>query len=109
MRSTTALWAGAALLLAPAACRPDAPCYDPAGVIAPGFFPCDATAFITNCCEQGWTCFSNSLCIVTTNSNAFPNLTKGEVVRGMCTNPLWNSQICGDRCLSKSGLLRSSE
>ncbi|OIW25214.1 hypothetical protein CONLIGDRAFT_691002 [Coniochaeta ligniaria NRRL 30616] len=80
---------------------PNAPCYDPKGIRAPGYYPCDPTAYITTCCPQGWTCFSNSLCVVTTHSNAFPNLTLGDVVRGTCTNPLWANEICGDYCLEK--------
>ena len=80
----------------------NAACYDSAGGARPGYYPCDATAFITNCCQQGWTCFSNALCVVTTETLSQPNLTLGQVQRGMCTNPQWNNQICGDRCLSES-------
>lgn len=82
----------------------NAPCYDPSGEVTPGYYPCDPTAYITTCCPQGWTCFSSSLCIVTTHSNAFPNLTLGEVVRGTCTNPLWNDNVCGDYCLGEASI-----
>lgn len=87
----------------PGRANTDAPCYDPSGTIAPGYYPCDSTAFITNCCASGWTCFSNSLCVVTTESNAFPNLTARAVARAMCTNPKWNNDICGDFCVTGAG------
>ena len=80
-----------------------APCYDPAGSVVPGYYPCDPTAYITNCCASGWTCFSNSLCVVTTASESYPNLTMGAVERAMCTNPMWNNDICGDFCITGSG------
>ncbi|ERT01111.1 hypothetical protein HMPREF1624_02350 [Sporothrix schenckii ATCC 58251] len=81
----------------------NAPCYDPTGTLAPGYFPCDSTAYITNCCAPGYTCFSNSLCVVTNESKSFPNLTLGAVERSMCTNPQWNNDICGDFCITGSG------
>lgn len=96
----------AAVLLAAAALShlvladDNAPCYTPDGDLAPGYYPCDPTAFITNCCAPGWTCFSNSMCVVTTPSNAYPNLTLGTAERSMCTNPKWNNDICGDFCIT---------
>ncbi|OAA65220.1 hypothetical protein SPI_02007 [Niveomyces insectorum RCEF 264] len=88
------------LLVTPALAAANAPCYDPAGVVAPGYYPCDPTAYITNCCAAGWTCFSNALCVVTTESAAYPNLTLGAANRAMCTNPHWNNAICGDFCVA---------
>ncbi|CAK7209929.1 hypothetical protein SCUCBS95973_000612 [Sporothrix curviconia] len=86
-----------------AAANVNAPCYDPSGAVAPGYYPCDSTAYITNCCADGWTCFSNSLCVVTQESASFPNLTTGAIERAMCTNPEWNNQICGDFCVTGDG------
>ncbi|KAK4220041.1 hypothetical protein QBC37DRAFT_76789 [Rhypophila decipiens] len=78
----------------------NAPCYYPGGEPALGFYPCQAfDAAISSCCPAGWTCFSNALCIATTNSNSFPNLTLGAVQRGACTNPKWTNDICGGACL----------
>ncbi|KAM7204944.1 hypothetical protein V8F20_003406 [Naviculisporaceae sp. PSN 640] len=78
----------------------NAPCYFPGGAPALGFYPCQAfDAPVSSCCPAGWTCFSNALCIATTNSNSFPNLTLGAVQRGACTNPKWNNNICGGACL----------
>ncbi|KAK3316122.1 hypothetical protein B0H66DRAFT_479806 [Apodospora peruviana] len=78
----------------------NAPCYFPGGEPALGFYPCQAfDAPISSCCPAGWTCFSNALCIATTVSNSFPNLTLGAVQRGACTNPEWNNNICGGACL----------
>ncbi|CAK7240373.1 MAG: hypothetical protein STHCBS139747_001812 [Sporothrix thermara] len=82
------------------AADPNAPCYNPSGAVALGYYPCDPTAYITNCCADGWTCFSNSLCVVTQDSDVFPDLQKGAVERSMCTNPEWNNQICGDFCVT---------
>lgn len=80
----------------------NAPCYYPGGAPALGFYPCQAfDAPVSSCCPAGWTCFSNALCIATTNSNAFPNLTLGAVQRGACTNPKWNNNICGGACLGR--------
>ncbi|KAK1779671.1 hypothetical protein QBC45DRAFT_130264 [Copromyces sp. CBS 386.78] len=79
---------------------PNAPCYFPGGEFAPGYFACQAfNAPVSSCCPAGWTCFSNALCIATTESNSFPNLTLGAVERGACTNPQWNNNICGSACL----------
>ncbi|KAK0629055.1 hypothetical protein B0T17DRAFT_175078 [Bombardia bombarda] len=79
---------------------PNAPCYFPRGEPALGFYPCQAyNAPISSCCPAGWTCFSNALCVATTDSNSFPNLTLGAVRRGACTNPEWNNNICGNACL----------
>ncbi|CAK7200023.1 hypothetical protein SEUCBS139899_002711 [Sporothrix eucalyptigena] len=105
-RSTPSLLAVAFLAVSAlpqlALANANAPCYDPSGAVAPGYYPCDPTAYITNCCADGWTCFSNSLCVVTQESAAFPNLTTGAVERAMCTNPEWNNQICGDFCVTGS-------
>lgn len=82
---------------------PNAPCYFPGGEFAPGYFACQAfNAPVSSCCPAGWTCFSNALCIATTESNSFPNLTLGAVQRGACTNPQWNNNICGSACLGRS-------
>lgn len=97
----TLLFAASSLLQL-AVANTNAPCYDPSGAIAPGYYPCDPTAYITNCCASGYTCFSNSLCVVTGESNAYPNLTTGAVARAMCTNPKWNNEICGDFCVTGS-------
>ncbi|KAK3401942.1 hypothetical protein B0T20DRAFT_126908 [Sordaria brevicollis] len=81
---------------------PNAPCYFPGGEFAPGYFACQAfNAPVSSCCPAGWTCFSNALCIATTESNSFPNLTLGAVQRGACTNPQWNNNICGSACLDE--------
>ncbi|KAK3394913.1 hypothetical protein B0H63DRAFT_62077 [Podospora didyma] len=78
---------------------PNAPCYFPGENHALGYYPCQPDAFIASCCPAGWTCFSNALCIATTESNSFPNITLGAVQRGACTNPKWNNNICGSACL----------
>lgn len=78
---------------------PDAACYQPDGKYAPGYYPCDPNAYITNCCPQGYTCYSNSLCVVNSVDQSFPNLTVGTAIRGACTNPRWVNAICGDYCL----------
>ncbi len=104
MASLRQLAAPLLLLLLPlASANPNAPCYYPDhDGQALGFYPCVDSSFIANCCPQGWSCFSNGLCVVTTETASFPNLTLGAVIRGACTNPDWNSNICGDRCLRES-------
>ena len=89
------------LFIATALSDPNAPCYFPSGSRAVGYYPCDATAYVTACCPPGWTCYSNSLCVVTTHSTSYPNLTLGAAKRGACTNPLWNNAFCGNICLGK--------
>ncbi|ORY07297.1 hypothetical protein BCR34DRAFT_27717 [Clohesyomyces aquaticus] len=80
----------------------DAPCYSPNGARAPGYFACDPTAYITSCCPKGWTCYSNSMCVVTDPSTANSSYPIGTSIRGTCTNPVWNNAICGDYCLKSS-------
>lgn len=84
-----------------AACDPNAPCYYPTGNLASGFYPCDPTAYITMCCPEGYTCYSNSLCVATLPDGLYPDLVQGTALRGACTNPLWNDVICGDECLGE--------
>lgn len=80
----------------------NAPCYYPGGQPALGFYPCQAfDAPVSSCCPAGWTCFSNRLCVATTNSNSYPNLTLGAVQRGACTNPKWDNEFCGGACLGR--------
>ncbi|KAK4201120.1 hypothetical protein QBC40DRAFT_278887 [Triangularia verruculosa] len=94
--------ATAALFLAIGAqAAENAPCYFPGEVHALGYYPCQPFgAEISLCCPQGWTCFSNSLCIATTETKSFPNITLGEVQRGACTSPGWNNAVCGGVCLT---------
>jgi hypothetical protein len=87
------------LFVTTASCDSNTPCYFPSGSPALEYYACDATAFVTTCCPLGWTCYSNSLCVVTTPSASYLNLTLGAAKRGACTNPLWNNAICGNICL----------
>ncbi|KAK4232587.1 hypothetical protein QBC38DRAFT_351956 [Podospora fimiseda] len=84
---------------------PNAPCYFPGGSLAPGYFPCHAFGSeVSSCCAPGWTCFSNSLCIATTESRSWPNISIGAVQRGACTAPKWNNEFCGSVCLTGDGI-----
>ena|ERR1700719_271374 len=77
-------------------------CYYPDGTSAGrGHFPCNQSAFTTFCCLQGWTCFSNDLCIATDPSVISSAVPIGTSYRGTCTNPDWNDSACGNFCLSK--------
>ncbi|KAK4160067.1 hypothetical protein QBC43DRAFT_293392 [Cladorrhinum sp. PSN259] len=83
---------------------PNAPCYFPGGALAPGYFACHAFgAEVSSCCAPGWTCFSNSLCIATTETRSWPNISIGAVQRGACTAPKWNNEFCGGVCLTGDG------
>lgn len=84
----------------------NAPCYYPTREKVDGFYPFDPAAYITTCCPQGYTYYSNSLCLVTTETESYPNLTIGDALRGACTNPFWNNAICGDKCLGESLRIR---
>ncbi|KAK4666135.1 hypothetical protein QC763_406590 [Podospora pseudopauciseta] len=100
IRSITAT-AAALLLVIGAHAAENAPCYFPGEVHALGYYPCQPFgAEISLCCPQGWTCFSNALCIATTETKSFPNITLGEVQRGACTSPGWNNALCGGVCLT---------
>ncbi|KAK3998326.1 hypothetical protein QBC44DRAFT_2479 [Cladorrhinum sp. PSN332] len=80
---------------------PNAPCYFPGGSLAPGYFACHAFGReVSSCCAPGWTCFSNSLCIATTETRSWPNISIGAVQRGACTAPRWDNEFCGSVCLT---------
>src|SRR5579871_4613105 len=81
---------------------PNAPCYFPSGDRALGYFPCDANAYIVQCCPSGWTCYSNSLCVITDPSTVNTTAPIGTSIRGTCTDPKWVNPICGEYCLVSS-------
>ncbi|KAK1759583.1 hypothetical protein QBC47DRAFT_357433 [Echria macrotheca] len=92
----------AALLSFLAQADPRATCYYPDQTVAGGFYPCIAyDAAYSACCPAGWSCFSNALCIATTPSPTYPNLTYGAVQRAACTAPQWANNVCGSICLDK--------
>jgi len=64
--------------------------------------PCDPYAYISLCCPVGWTCFSNSVCVVTDTSSPDVQDPLGTTTRGGCTNPLWDTASCGNICLGTS-------
>jgi len=90
-----------ALLLWHVAGDTNAPCYYPSGDTATGYFACLVQdAYISTCCQQGWTCLSNSLCVVTNPAESSNlNLPIGTSERGACTDPKWSSEVCGGFCL----------
>ena len=75
-------------------------CYFPGGDLAADDRPCDQFAFTSLCCPFGWTCFSSKICIITNPDTATEDLPIGTSIRGTCTNPDWNNDVCGDFCLS---------
>ncbi|KAF2670096.1 hypothetical protein BT63DRAFT_439213 [Microthyrium microscopicum] len=75
-------------------------CYFPTGNIANGYTACASTVPVSNCCPNGYTCFSNALCIITDAHGATSNAPVGTTLRAACTNPSWNFAICGSFCLS---------
>jgi hypothetical protein len=77
-------------------------CYYPgANAVAPNHYPCDGYAVTSLCCPTGWACFSNKLCVVTDANAVNRTVATGTTIRGTCTNPRWNSTVCGDFCLSE--------
>lgn len=74
-------------------------CYFPGGNWAQFQSPCDPHAFTSQCCPQGYACFSNHLCVLTDNSNDNSGSAVGSAIRGTCTNPSWDKDACGTFCL----------
>lgn len=81
-------------------------CYYPSGDIAYGYYPCIVVnAYISACCQTGWTCFSNSLCVMTDpTSSSNLNVAIGSTSRAACTDPEWSSEVCGGFCLRKTSV-----
>jgi len=77
----------------------DAPCYDTARTNVPGFYPCDRDAFISQCCPKGYACFTSGICLAA-RTVSMPEDLVGAVSLAACTNPQWNTAVCGDRCLN---------
>ncbi|KAH6691355.1 hypothetical protein F5X68DRAFT_201757 [Plectosphaerella plurivora] len=69
-------------------------CYYPNGAQSFDNFPCDVDAEDGPCCHgsQGWACLDNKLC----------RGPDGNVVRGSCSDPTWDSPECSHFCLSAS-------
>ncbi|KAL2755386.1 hypothetical protein ACRALDRAFT_1082359 [Sodiomyces alcalophilus JCM 7366] len=67
-------------------------CYYPNGQRANGDFPCDPDDEDSPCCNggMGWACLSNKLC----------KGPDGNVIRGSCTDPNWESPHCPQYCLN---------
>jgi hypothetical protein len=67
-------------------------CYYPNGAQSFDNFPCDAEVEDGPCCHGslGWACLSNKLC----------RGPDGNVVRGSCSDPTWESPECAHFCLS---------
>jgi len=65
-----------------------------------GYFPCDSTQQQSTCCEEGYTCLSNNICMF--NSSASIQLQNDgvEYVRGACTDENWNSPSCPKFCIN---------
>lgn len=105
--SPRTLLAGAALVLAAAAPATvhaqssDATCYWPNGQAAPGdMLPCGGGGADTQnsaCCNQGWTCLSNGLCMPDGQDPA--NLAGATIIRGACTDRSWASPDCPRWCI----------
>lgn len=84
---------------------PYAPCYfpgQPDHIVADDYFPCIIVDLqVSSCCQAGWTCYSNALCIATTPSDDYPDLPIGNVTRTACTSPYWDTNECGGVCLGE--------
>jgi len=68
---------------------------------APGYYPCDAHSYMSQCCPVGYTCLSNLLCVITDPRGANDTNPVGTIVRATCTNALWNNEACGDSCIGQ--------
>ncbi|KAF2762987.1 hypothetical protein EJ05DRAFT_495828 [Pseudovirgaria hyperparasitica] len=80
---------------------PNAPCYYPGGESALLYQPCNPFAFTSACCPSGFTCFSNNVCILTDPNATTTNVPLGTAFRPTCTNPNFNTRLCGNYCLDR--------
>ncbi|KAJ0110090.1 hypothetical protein J7T55_014893 [Diaporthe amygdali] len=76
-----------------------APCYFANGDLAEGYHTCDVKSPVSSCCPAGYTCSSTSSCSLSISSLEGPDLAPGTVPRSACTDPRWNSNFCGGKCL----------
>lgn len=74
-----------------------APCYSPNGSILPDEVPCYTSAEVSVCCGRGWTCLSNSVCMLIQNSD-FPDARVGSTYHSSCTDASWKSPKCPNFC-----------
>lgn len=81
------------------------PCYFANGELAAGYQACHAESPASYCCPGGYTCSSRASC-VPAGAPSFEqqpgSSAPGTVSRGACTEPRWNGDSCGSRCLGKS-------
>ena len=63
-------------------------CYLPDGDSAPDDTPCDPSASVSMCCNEGWKCYTKDLC------TGPYNILKW----GSCTDKTWNSRDCPQIC-----------
>jgi len=84
--------------------NPQGTCYYPRGEIAAGYHAC-INQYISQCCPDGYTCFSSSLCIITDSHGANATTPVGTTIRAACTDPEWNGVACPNFCLSPADSL----
>ncbi|KAM0333509.1 hypothetical protein ACHAQA_002172 [Verticillium albo-atrum] len=94
---------GALTLLLPttAAQSSSAGCFFPNGTVASSdMSPCGGAGADTahsQCCNQGWVCLSNGLCMAADQDPA--QLADATIIRGACTDASWASPDCPRWCL----------
>ncbi|KAE8381874.1 hypothetical protein BDV26DRAFT_254789 [Aspergillus bertholletiae] len=75
-------------------------CYTPDGTIS-NDVPCNTTASVSVCCQEGFICTSNLLC----QPQGWWDGTDGnplQFIRGTCTDKSWSSPLCPGRCVAES-------
>lgn len=96
----------ALLLPTTAAQSTDAPCFFPNSTAAAAdMAPCGGAGADTthsHCCNQGWACLSNGLCMAAGQDPA--QLAGATLVRGACTDQTWTSPDCPRWCTNAEDL-----
>ncbi|KAF3350154.1 hypothetical protein VdG2_01969 [Verticillium dahliae VDG2] len=96
----------ALLLPTTAAQSTDAPCFFPNSTAAAAdMAPCGGAGADTthsHCCNQGWACLSNGLCMAAGQDPA--QLAGATLMRGACTDQTWTSPDCPRWCTNAEDL-----
>lgn len=76
-------------------------CYYPDGTTAYDELPCHPSAEVSVCCARGWTCLSNSVCILLQDSQLLEEFSYswiGATIQSTCTDKSWVSSECSQYC-----------